>query len=274
MSFTSLKGRLLKMQSEFQSPVKYALPLGDHLLPLNPLIGQVLRMKFEGKILDIYDGKPIKKSYGQGYSYKNFITLARCDSCIVKPELCHFERGTCREPEWGEANCFIPHYIYLANTSGLKVGITRETQIPTRWIDQGAISALPLLKVPNRKASGLIEIEIKKEMNDKTNWRQMLKGDVPDIDLLLEKENLFDSLGEGLGDLLDYLSAQEIEANVTMIQYPVQSLPPKINSLGFDKNPLVEGTLLGIKGQYLIFDTGVLNIRKHQGHVIELKTEN
>ncbi len=267
---TTLQGNISKMQTKLESPVAYGLPLGEHLIPLNPLIGQKISLKYKGQINDIYDGQPIKKSYGQGFSYKNFITLARCDSCIVKPELCHFEQGTCREPEWGETHCFQPHYVYLANTSGLKVGITRETQIPTRWIDQGASFALPILKVSDRKTSGLIEVEVSKEIDDKTNWRKMLQGKIDDVDLYQERENIF----ETLSDLLDDLEAEDLDEEVVVITYPIESLPEKIKSLGFDKNSLIEGTLIGIKGQYLILDTGVLNIRKHQGYHIELTTRS
>src|SRR5690606_22023386 len=128
-------------------------------------------------------GRKIKKSYGQGFSFESFMTLAQCDTCIVRPELCHFQKGTCREPDWGEKNCIQPHIVYLANSSGLKVGITRKSQVPTRWIDQGASAAIALFEVKERKLSGLVEIELAKKLNDKTNWREMLKGDGGDVDL-------------------------------------------------------------------------------------------
>ncbi len=264
-------GSLLKMKSEIPSkgPVQYALPIGDELIPMNAFLGKRIKLSWKEKIYDIYDGKEIKKSYAQGYSYKNFITLPQCDTCIVKPELCHFHKGTCRDPEWGEKNCNIPHYIYLSITSGLKVGITRETQVPTRWVDQGAVKALPILKVADRKTSGMVEVEIAKEMADKTNWRNMLKGVYTDVDLEAIRDNIY----ETYGDLLDDADAEEVEEEVLEIEYPVLQLPEKVTSLSFDKTKDVEGTLKGIKGQYLIFDNGVINIRKHNGYAIDLWVE-
>ena len=261
-----VSGNILKMKTKLSGPVEYHLPIGKESIFMNELIGKKLELKFEGIINDIHDGSVIKKSYAQGFSYKNFISLPQCDTCIVKPELCHYDQGTCRDSKWGEEHCFIPHYIYLSITSGVKIGITRETQVPTRWIDQGAIKALPILKVDDRKTSGLIEVEIAKELADKTNWRNMLKGVYEDQDL----ETLRDQIYDDYGDLLDDMGAEDVDEEVIHIEYPVEGPPPKLTSLGFDKKPHIEGTLLGIKGQYLILDTGVLNIRKHNGYFINL----
>lgn len=264
-------GQLLKMKSELQDkgPVQYALPLDGEPYPLNQYLGKKIKLSWQEKIFDIYDGKEIKKSYGQGYSYQNLMTLARCDTCIVKPELCHYHKGTCREPKWGEEHCFIPHYIYLSVTSGLKIGITRETQVPTRWVDQGAVYALPILKVADRKTSGLIEVEIAKELADKTNWRNMLKGEYPEVDLEEARDNIY----ETYGDLLDDADADDVDEEVLEIEYPILEVPKKFKSLSFDKMKDVEGTLLGIKGQYLILDIGVINMRKHNGYQVSLFAE-
>jgi len=266
------KGPLYKMKTELspKGEVSYALPLGEELVPLNSLLEKKVKLSWQEKIFDVYDGALIKKSYAQGYSYKNFISLAQCDTCIVKPELCHFHEGTCREPEWGEKHCFIPHYIYLSITSGVKVGITRETQVPTRWIDQGAVFALPILKVPDRKTSGLVEVEIAKEFADKTNWRNMLKGKYQEEDL----ETIRDNIYENYGDLLDDTDAEDVEESVLELHYPIKEVPEKFSSFSFDKKREVEGILLGIKGQYLILDTGVLNIRKHNGYDVEFFVED
>lgn len=264
MQFT---GNILKMKTKLEGtkPI-YHLPLSDNLIFMNELIGKKISLKFDGVINCIATGEQIKKSFNQGYSYKSFMTLAECDTCIIKPELCHYSLGTCRDPKWGEEHCFIPHYIYLAVSSDLKVGITRHTQIPHRWIDQGASFALPILKVKDRKTSGLIEVEIARVFKDKTNWQKMLKNEIPEIDLLDKKEEVFDEFA----DVLDSFDVDEVEDQVTIIEYPVLEYPKKIKSLGFDKDQLVEGTLLGIKGQYLILDTGVINMRKHQGYKIEI----
>lgn len=260
------------MISNYHGPdkeVSYQLPMGEERVDLNPLIGREIELNFIGQINCIATGEEIKKSYNQGYSFKAFKTLAQCDFCIVRPELCHYFKGTCREPEWGEKHCLIPHYIYLSLTSNLKVGITRHTQIPTRWIDQGAVKALPLVKVKDRLTAGLIEKEMSSAYADRTNWRAMLKGEVEDVDLLGFRQQIF----EEFGDLLDEYDATEVlDSEETMIRYPIGSVPEKISSLSFDKTPVITSTLTGIKGQYLIFDKGVLNIRKHQGYFVELSS--
>lgn len=259
-------GNILKMKSQLGDVVTYHLPIGQELLLMNQFLEKKICLDFTGEINCIDSGKKIKKSYGQGFSYESFMKLACCDVCIVKPELCHFDKGTCREPDWGKENCFQPHVIYLSDTSSIKVGITRHSQVPTRWIDQGASRALPLVSVDNRLISGQVEVELKSMFNDKTNWRNMLKGLTCDEDLEELKEQVF----EEFGDLFDDMGAEEIEDGVLDIKYPVVEYPTKVTSLGFDKNPKVEGTLLGIKGQYLIFDIGVINMRKHQGYKINI----
>lgn len=259
-------GNILKLKAKHATPVEYSLPIGDELIELNPLIGKKIKLSFDGVINCIDTGEKIKKSYNQGYSYKSFITKAACDMCIMKPELCHFEKGTCREPEWGEKHCYQPHVVYLANSSGLKVGITRATQVPTRFIDQGAYQALPMFKVENRHLSGLLEVEIKQFMNDKTNWRKMLKNDIEEIDLVQQKEMLLNDIAE----ILDDFDAEDLPEEVFTFDYPVTEYPEKITSLSFDKKPIIEGVLIGIKGQYLIMDCGVVNMRKHQGYELTI----
>jgi hypothetical protein len=261
-----MEGNILKMKTELKDVVQYHLPIGNELIHMNPLIGNKLSLSFDGKINCIETGESIKKTFGQGFSFKSFRTLAKCDMCMVRPETCHYEDGTCREPKWGEKHCFIPHYIYLSVASGLKVGITRETNLPFRWMDQGATSALPILKVKDRLTSGLIEIELSKSYADKTNWRKMLKGDIPPVDLYQVREEIF----ENFGNLIDDYEAEDLEEDTLDIIYPIESVPEKITSMSFDKLPVIEGVLTGIKGQYLIFDKGVLNIRKHNGYSIKL----
>lgn len=229
------EGNILKMRSKLSSPVEYKLPIGEHLLDLNALIGKKVKLEFNGQINCIASGEKIKKSYNNGYSYKSFISLPECDICIVRPELCHYDKGTCRDSKWGEKHCMQDHIVYLANSSNAKIGITRHTQVPTRWIDQGAIEALPILRVPNRHISGLIESEIKNSIGDKTNWRKMLKGEVEEVDLY----DLRDQLFEEYGDLLDEFDAQDLDEEITYIDFPLDSPPEKIKSLSFDKTPLI-----------------------------------
>ena len=169
-------GQIEKMGSRLAEPVQYHLPIGDEAVALNPLLGRRLALNYAGVITCIACGAKTKRSFSQGYCYPCCMRLAQCDLCVLKPETCHYHLGTCREPEWGEQHCMIPHFVYLANASGLKVGITRTSQVPTRWIDQGATQALAILKVRTRRQSGLMETALKQYVADKTNWQAMLKG--------------------------------------------------------------------------------------------------
>ncbi len=270
------RGSIRKLKSTFATPVQYHLPIGDVVLPLNDYLGKILTLKFLGDIQCVHCQRKIKKSYNQGYCFPCVQTLAQCDLCIVKPEKCHFHLGTCREPEWGKMNCFIPHIVYLANTSGLKVGITRETQIPTRWIDQGAVQALPIFRVKNRYHSGLMEVALKKWVSDKTDWRKMLKGQAENLALFEKRDTLLNKM-EWPAELkvaLKQTSAVEVLASqsVVCIEYPVLSYPDKITPLNIEKTPEISGTLLGIKGQYLMFDMGVMNVRNLTGYILSVQT--
>jgi len=268
-SSNSLQGTLRKMTTHLGDVVQYALPLGEESLPLNPIIGNRLSLHFLGQIYCQSCGRKTNKSFSQGFCYPCMTKLAACDMCILKPEQCHYDKGTCREPEWGETNCMTNHIVYLANTSALKVGITRQSQVPTRWMDQGATEALPIFRVATRHISGLVEVEIAKLMADKTNWRAMLKGDGDSIPL---KEKILE-VSPKISDILAQVkrdhgdeSVESLDEPVVKIRYPVNEYPVKISSFNFDKMPDVSGTLVGIKGQYLIFDTGVINIRKFTGY--------
>ena len=253
--------------------VQYQLPIGDDLLPMNERIGQTIKLSYQNEIHCVACGRKTKKSFAQGHCYPCFRDLASCDMCIMKPETCHYAEGTCRQPEWGEANCFIPHYVYLANSSGIKVGITRGTQIPTRWMDQGAGQALAIFQVANRLQSGLLEVVIKQHISDRTDWRKMLKGDAEPLDLKAIRDDLMEQCSAEIATIKEEQGADAIQAldeQVVDIYFPVAEYPEKIKSLNFDKQPEIEGKLLGIKGQYLILDTGVLNIRKFSGYNIEV----
>lgn len=280
MSNNTLTGHIRKMTAQLiDGQVEYSLPIGDNSLPLNALIGKHLSLTHSGNINCQECGKKTKKSYSQGFCYPCMTKLAKCDMCIMKPETCHFDQGTCREPQWGEANCFVPHYVYLANTTAIKVGITRHTQIPTRWIDQGANQALPIFKVSTRLQSGLVEIALAEFISDKTNWRNMLKGKADSIDLKAKAEELIPQIEARLADIkLKYGedAVERLDEDVVEIDFPVEQYPSKISSLSFDKKKgeedlefkKVSGTLLGIKGQYLYFDTGVINMRKFTSYEI------
>jgi len=263
------------MKTALADPVDYTMLLGDKKIPLNRYLGRELELEYSGVINCIHCGRKTAKSFNQGYCYPCFKRLAQCDSCIVSPEKCHYAAGTCREPEWGEQHCMIDHIVYLANTSGLKVGITRHSQVPTRWMDQGATQALPIFRVDTRLHSGLVEILFKNHIADKTNWQAMLKGDADDCDLELARVRLMAECAAGIEDLQGQFGLQAISVlegqEQTVIRYPVLEYPARVKSLNLDKTPVIGGTLLGIKGQYLIFDSGVINMRKYGGYQLTAK---
>ena len=264
----------LKAQLDDQGVVNYNLPLGENLVALNPLIGKKITLTFLQKITCSHCGKKTNKSYSQGYCYPCMQKLAQCDMCIMKPETCHFDKGTCREPQWGETHCMTDHYVYLSNTSGLKVGITRHTQLPTRWIDQGATQALAIFKVSTRLQSGLVEIALAKYIADKTNWQAMLKGEPDQIDLQAQAEKLKPLVNHALADIrLQYgeNSVVELSEKVVNITYPVTAYLPKIKAYNLDKTPQISDVLIGIKGQYLIFESGVINMRKYSSYHLSIE---
>nr|WP_240630513.1 DUF2797 domain-containing protein [Alteromonas sediminis] len=259
--------------------VDYSLPIGEALVSMEPILGQKLTLTFEQAISCTHCGRKTKKSFNQGYCYPCVISLAQCDTCIIKPELCHFHEGTCREPEWGEANCLQDHFVYLANTGALKVGITRHVTdaVSSRWMDQGATQALAIMRVPNRKVSGLVEMAFKKYVADKTNWRTMLKGEPDAINLQAEKDRLLDNIKAPLAEIEDthgLTAFSETNGKVHKITYPVSTYPEKIKSINLDKTPTFTGTLNGIKGQYWLLDEDrVINIRKYAGYHCTLTIE-
>lgn len=267
-------GSLLKMNTVLEQPVEYSLPVGAERVELNPFLGRKISLKFSGRITCVDCGRLTNKSFNQGFCYPCFTSKAACDRCIVSPEHCHFAAGTCREPQWAAQYCNVDHFVYVANSTGIKVGITRHTQIPTRWIDQGATQALPLFRVSTRHQSGALEVAFKEHIADKTQWQRMLKGDPEPLDLIAQRKKLLELVSEKLRAFERRFGEREAQAlpdaTVTQISYPVVEHPKKVISLNFDKTATVEGTLMGIKGQYLILDSGVINIRKFGGYHVTL----
>lgn len=242
--------------------VLYSLQLGEAFIPLNPLIGGEIVVTFEGEKRCIHCNRKSNKLFNSGYCWPCFQNLARNDMCQVKPHLCHYE--TCREPEWGDAHCMIPTYVYLAKSSDIKVGITRN--VPGRWMDQGAVEAIPIALVPTRKMAGELELFLSQHMPDKTNWRKMLKGEVVETSLLEMRERVLSLIPD------DYRGYVLEEQQLRQFQYPVSELPEKIASHDLEKGPAA-GRLLGIKGSYLILSTGVLNVPKFSGFSVSLRAE-
>jgi hypothetical protein len=262
-----IEGNLRKMWTRLENVVQYTLPLRDvleegTLIPLNELIGSTIKLEFLGHYNSVLSGKKMKKPFGEGLTYNEFMESPIASPSIIRPELSRIHEGIAlRDFEWEMEHHMQPHIVYLSLTNGVKVGVTRDTQIPTRWIDQGAVQAIILAVTPFRGAAGWIEVALKEYVADKTNWQRMLKNEVKEnVDLVMEKQQLVDRLSS---DLAQYVSTND---EITNIKYPVLEYPAKVKSLKLDKVPVIEKRLNGIKGQYLIFDDEtVINIRSHSG---------
>ncbi|MCG8477516.1 MAG: DUF2797 domain-containing protein [Spirochaetales bacterium] len=243
-------------------------------IDLNRLVGRAIRIEHTGEYTCIRCGRGVAKLFGEGFCYPCFAAAPEAAECIVRPELCEAHLGRGRDPEWEEAHHNRPHAVYLAATSALKVGVTRMTQIPTRWIDQGAAWAVRIAGVPYRQLAGRIEVALKELYTDRTAWQRMLKGElVADIDLDREGERIrdhFAALPDG-AELFRYLlAAAEIEP--LALAYPLPAAPAKVKSVNLQKSPVVESTLLGVRGQYLILDGGaVVNVRRHSGFRVAME---
>ncbi|MGJ8524375.1 hypothetical protein LMG33818_000083 [Halomonadaceae bacterium LMG 33818] len=247
---------------------EYHLRLDDARIPLNPLLGKRISLRYLGDIHCVSCGRKTKKSF-QGHCWVCFTSLARCDRCIMSPELCHFEQGTCREPEWGLKHCFSPHIVYLAASASVKVGITKPSQMPVRWLDQGAVRALPIFDVASRQQSGIIEDLLRQKISDRTPWQRMLKGQTSEADLQVEANQLVEIFASEIAQIQQQFGLEAIQRrrdSVRYFHYPVLESPKKIVSLNLEKQPHIEGTLMGMRGQYLILDVGVLNIRRFEGY--------
>jgi len=264
-SAAPLSGNLRKMQTRLEGVARYTLMLDGVPVNMNAKIGSTIRLRFDGQINCIACGRLTKKSFGQGFCYPCFRDAPEASECIIRPELCRAHEGEARNMAWAEEHCLVEQIVYLARSSAIKVGITRASQMPTRWIDQGATDAIVFARVPNRYTAGLVEVAMKEHLTDRTNWQRMLKNEVIDADLVATKASLADTVDAELRQFIDP------DDTVCSIDYPVDRYPEKVKSVGFDKQAEIEGCLAGIKGQYLIFDDNrVLNIRKHNGYRISL----
>lgn len=263
-----MHGRILKMKTELKNPVQYHLPMNEHFLGMNQWIGKHIQFRFNGEIYCLDCGQRTKKSFNQGFCYTCFQNSPMSAECIIKPELCRAHLGEGRDMEWEREHHLKDHYVYLAVSSGVKVGITRDTQVPTRWIDQGASYAVPIAKTPNRYLCGMIEVFLKEYLSDRTAWQRMLKNEITHVDLTEKRAEIIKLVPE------EYQKYMLTEEEILNIEYPVNEYPTKVKSLSFDKTPTIQGRLMGIKGQYLLFEDGqVLNMRKHQAYVLEFKAD-
>ena len=261
------QGSLLKMTTELDKPVNYFLKLGDQQIRMNDLINKDISISYLNEIHCIRCGRKTNKSFHQGFCFPCFRTAPEADDCIVRPEMCRAHENISRDMEWSKNHCLQDHIVYLAISSGLKVGVTRMGQIPTRWIDQGASYAIKIAQVPNRYTAGIVEVNLKKHFADKTNWRRMLTNKIDAETNLIEQKIKAKELVKK--EFVKYFIDDD---EIIEINYPVLEYPEKVNSFSFDKEQKIEGKLIGIKGQYLLFNEGrVINIRKHNGYEVEIE---
>jgi hypothetical protein len=260
------EGVLNKMQTQFETPIQYFLIFQDSFLNINQLLNKNIEINFVGyQCLNC--GKK-KKIFRQGFCYDCFYSSPAVGDWIMKPELSTAHLGIQdRDLAYEERVQLQPHIVYLALSSEVKVGVTRKTQIPTRWIDQGAEKAISIVEVPNRYLAGITEVALKNHFADKTNWRKMLTNDIVFTDLIIEREKLQPLLPK---EVQEYFHLEKND--LYEMKYPVLEYPTKINSLSLDKTPNFKGKLTGIKGQYLIFEDGtVFNIRSNEGYVVSIQ---
>jgi len=269
-------GTLKKMRTETSTPVTYHFTDGwwekenrveDHRV--NDHLGNNLMIRFSGEIHCTACGRKTKKTFGQGFCFPCSQSRAEADICIVRPELCHHGEpdNPCRDENFAQSQCFQPHILYCSMTSGVKVGITRQPNVPSRWIDQGAVAAIPVARMADRRTVGLVEKRLSDEgFADKTHWTRMLKGNPEEYDLSEAVDRVVARLQEWkIAGILP--SAERVEHT---FEYPVRVWPEKVKSFNLDKEPEAGGVLQGIKGQYLIFDGGVINLRKYSGYQVEV----
>ncbi len=269
---------LRKMHTSHDAVAKYTLRDRDgaDVFCLNDCIGKQLTFQHTGGLFCIQCDRSVKKLFQQGYCYPCFQRLRECNLCIIHPERCLVMTDhRCSKDDWAHKHCHGEHVVYLSYTSNLKVGVTRHTNVPSRWIDQGAVSAVPIFRTDNRYLAGQMEVVLKQYVADKTNWRTMLKGSPAYHDLLQDKARLLQlahaditALIEAYADLI-----QPVDEQPYAIQYPVDTYPTKVSSLSLEKTPEVSGLLVGLKAQYCIFEHGVMNVRKFSGYEVMLSCD-
>ncbi|GMN10720.1 DUF2797 domain-containing protein [Croceitalea sp. MTPC9] len=256
------EGVLRKMRTEIGNPIQYFLIFEDDFINFNQALDKTLNIELiKFQCLNCGKDKPI---YRQGFCKTCFYETPAAGDWIMKPELSTAHLGKeDRDLEYEKKMQLQPHIVYLANSSNVKVGVTRKAQVPTRWIDQGAHEAIEIVEVPNRYLAGITEVALKDHVGDKTNWRKMLQNDIEDLDLVEWRDKLKKHIPE---EAAEYFINSNTETN---LEFPVLQYPEKVKSLNLDKSPNYKGVLKGIKGQYLIFeDNTVFNVRGSEGYYV------
>lgn len=262
-------GPLSKMRVTPGEPVRYTLALGGDDVAVNELLGAPLALTFTGVRSCRVCGARVERLFGEGYCYPHFLSDPSASPCIIRPELCEAHLGGGRDPAWEAAYHLRPHVVYLAHSGGVKVGVTGADHAGTRWIDQGAAAALRLAETPYRRLAGEIEVALKERFSDRTVWQRMLRGDPVDPDELLRARR--DALAAVPDALARWCLADDA---VTALVYPVSAYPAKVRSVDLGREGAVTGRLVGVRGQYLLFEGGAaLNVRRHTGHHVTLRAD-
>lgn len=271
----TLDGLDARLSSDGSARVEHELCIGDARVALLPLVDRPMVIEFTGKIVCRQCGALTARSYGDGHCYPCFKRLARCDLCVVSPDRCHYHLGTCREPAWGAAFCMYPHVVYLANSAGLKVGITREGNLPGRWLEQGAGQGVVVMRTRTRHQAGCLEAALRGFVGDRTDVRLLLQGDARDLDLVAEWSRLRMAAAKPIANVVREFGsdvADELALHVQRFDYPVKHYPDEAHRFKLDRSTRVAGRLAGAKGSYLLFDTGVFNVREHTSYHVRLTT--
>jgi hypothetical protein len=264
---TMMEGVLVKMKTELNNPIRYYLTFPSMFVRVNELIGKTITFTHTGYCcLNCGSNETI---FRQGFCKRCFFETPTAGDWIMRPELsqAHLDIED-RDLAYEKKVQLQPHVVYLAVSSGLKVGVTRKTQVPTRWIDQGAHQTIPIVEVPNRYLAGITEVALKEHYNDKTNWRRMLTQDPSQMDLVAERDRALQWLPQ---EVNPYLKTTENDATL-FLQFPLEQPPTKVKSVNLTKSKMHSGKLVGIKGQYLVFeDQSVMNVRSHEGVSVRME---
>ena len=258
------KGVLQKMETDLQATIQYYMVFDNDVLNVNQLLGKNISISFEKyQCMSCAKNKEI---YRQGFCKSCFFDAPQAGEWIMHPEKSTAHLGIAdRDLEYEQRVQLTPHIVFLALSSTVKVGVTRNTHVPTRWIDQGAVQALSIVEAPNRYLAGIAEVALKNHVADKTNWRAMLKNEIAEADLIQVKNDLKQFLP---AEVQQYVLEDE---SVLNLNFPVEQYPVKVKSLNLTKTPEFSGVLKGVKGQYLIFeDNTVFNVRNNEGLVVNL----
>ncbi len=258
--FMHTEGPLSKLLLAIQTPVQAYAEAGPHIIHLNAQIGKILRMEAMGLWHCKACGEVFTSLFRMGCCKICFFESPLAGDAILRPELSKAHLGQADRDLAYEAKYQLqPHVVYLADSGGLKVGVTRHAQRHTRWMDQGASRVRVIAVTENRHQAGLIEVALKVGYSDKTSWRPMLAGMDSGQSLYEESQKALFLFPERMRPFF------VAEGEEVQLAYPAPACA-KATSLKLKGMSAWEGRLAGIRGQYLILeDQRVFNVRAHEG---------